>query len=353
MRGRWQRQLLNESSIADRARDDADFDVLCLESQFLSSASVRTLLLDSLNDGRGVVLLIDRVTPVISSFLRQLGVVSGERPDVRQVGDGQGFRYVFLDHPVFAAFRSADFGNIMDIAVHRYRPIDASNAMPLAFSRQGDVLLFESTKTKGKLLIFAFTMDRTETNWPLDPTFVPFLDKCLQYVRSQPEFQTAFLPGETFIWKVQDESDAEGLVLRRIEANQRITTVVEPAAGGTGHRSADVHPLIENAEARFVVPDRPGHYELVYDNLPEILTVLDVNPPIEESVLDFADGNEFVDAWKRDTTGSESTQDDHSLALELSKLEILRQHVWWWLLLLGLAAVVIETVWVSLKRAPA
>ena len=80
---------------------------------------------------------------------------------------------MFLEHPIFQPFRSPDFGSLFDIKVSRFRRLSVAGAMPLVFSKNGDPLIFESNNAKGKMLVFAFAMDRDETNWPLHPTFVP------------------------------------------------------------------------------------------------------------------------------------------------------------------------------------
>ncbi|MCA9073248.1 MAG: hypothetical protein KDA84_30200, partial [Planctomycetaceae bacterium] len=185
--GRWKPHTLTVEELThpDDPSELPNLDALCLESQFLTAAPVRELVLDQLNQGRGVVLFVDRVTPVIAGFLRELGVES-KPGEVSPEKPGAGFQYVFLEHPIFAPFRSADFGDVMKITVSKYRALKMPNSLQLAFSTKGDPLIFDSTGTKGRLLLFGLTMDRADTNWPLDPTMIPFLDRCFDHVRSEP-----------------------------------------------------------------------------------------------------------------------------------------------------------------------
>src|SRR5205814_7463266 len=66
MRGEWATRLLEPAKISEELAGDQDADVLCLESNYLQSADARKLLWRYLTNGRGVVLLVNRVTPAIS-----------------------------------------------------------------------------------------------------------------------------------------------------------------------------------------------------------------------------------------------------------------------------------------------
>ena len=73
--------------------------------------------------------------------------------------------------------------------------------MPLIISEKGAGLFFQGTKFPGKLFVASFGLDREHTSWPIDQTFIPFLDLALQTARAEDPTPTTFEPGE--ISKIQ------------------------------------------------------------------------------------------------------------------------------------------------------
>src|SRR5262249_317688 len=140
-------------------------------------------------------LLVNRLTPAIEGYLRELGF---ESEGTLQPGaaNPEKFQFVFSNHPIFHPFLSPDYGNLMDIKVSQYTRFKASAAMPLIFSERGAPLFFQGTKPPGKLFVAAFGLDRDHTSWPVDQTFIPFLDLTLQAARAEDPTPTTFEPGE-------------------------------------------------------------------------------------------------------------------------------------------------------------
>jgi hypothetical protein len=336
MSGRWRASFLSPAEL-DAALKQPPGDVLCLESGFLESNAARQLTNRYLSRGRGVLLILDRLTSVVAGFLHEQGIEA----DTNQAPTSPtGFRYTFQEHPVFQPFRSPDFGDLLNVRVERYRRIGGSQGVPLVYADSGDVLLLESTKQKGKLYVLAFSLDRSETNWPVDPTFIPFLDLCLKEAKAEPQVLTRFEPGEMCVWTVEDQ-DVKEVVLRSGE--QEVT------------RAA-----VENGQARFQTPDTPGHYALSYDrgglrsgerdgrgDPGEPITLLDVNPAPAESELKYSAEESMIASWTRDTPVDATASPAGLERLALTRPEILRQTIWWWLVLAGLAALAVETWWAS------
>jgi hypothetical protein len=289
-----------------------------------------------LGGGKGVVLLVDRPAPVISGFLRELGIET--LSEAGPATAAAGFRYVYMEHGIFQPFRSADFGNLTEITVKRYRRLRVPGAMPLVFSAAGDPLMFESAGGKGRLLVLAFSLDRTETNWPLHPTFIPFLDRCLQHARSEPPMQTDFQPGEVCVWKIPADRQVSEVVLRAAERTDD---------------GQDVRRAVEDGQARLRIPDEPGVYALSYDAQPGTESLLAVNPSPKESDLRYSGSPDAIGAWRRETDEQEAAHQSAGLGLELSKPEVLRQRIWWWLVLGGLAVLLIEAMWLSIRKVRA
>ena len=352
MRGRWDTQQLNAPKQSDFS-GEVPPDVVILESRKLVDESVRAGLRDTLNSGHGVVLLVDRSTPLVVGFLREMGIEMPARSE-RIVSDTT-FRYVFAEHPIFRVFRSAEFGEISSIAIARFRKMQMPNAVPVAFATGGDPLIFDAKVGTGRLLVLAFGLDRDDTNWPLQPTFVPFVDACLTHVRALTVTGTAYEPAESVVWELPPGEEASSL---RVTHRPYLPST-EDATENTTSKELTREVQVLNRKASFQLPPRIGHYELRYDASDELAAVLDVNASRLESELDFDPTPEVVNSWQVESidpspSDSEAPEPDDLDAVDLSKLEILQQDLWWWFLLAAILAVIAETIWVATAslRAP-
>ena len=211
-------QFCDADSLTSREPGQAP-DVLCLESHALSSSAVRERIRSDLSEGRGVILWVDQATPLIAGFLRELGIDLESSQNAST--DPATFRYLYSEHPIFAPFQSAQFGDLTEIEFTNYRRLKIRDAIPLAFSASGDPLVFEIGKNQGRMLMFAFTLDRRDTNWPIHPTFIPFLDKCLAYARGQETTTTAYQPGESVVWEL---SGGRSMSLRMTKSRSILIT---------------------------------------------------------------------------------------------------------------------------------
>ena len=325
MRGRWATRLVEPAQLADELAANHDADVLCVESHFLQSAKGRELVLRYLSSGRGVFLLLDRDSPLVHGFLRELGFeLQGESAAATT------FRYVSGDHPIFHPFQSLDFGTLSEIQVARHRRVQSSRALPLVFAEGGDVLFFQGATTRGKLFLCTFGFDRKETDWPVHPTFLPFLDLCLQNARAQDELPTRFEPGELAVVSLPGERPSGAVVLRR------------------GDKELAREP-IKNGRVQLRLPDAPGLYTVVGLGAPDEERTVSVNPSPRESSLTYLQAQGIVKGWQFDP--ALAPQSKNAVAtVELSRSSILQQRSWWWLLLIGLAACLGESAWLASPR---
>jgi hypothetical protein len=336
MQSRWEIRTVHDEELQ---KVPADRDVLCVESRQLEHPQAWQRLLAYLNQGKGVLLIIDEVMPRVSSQLRRLELEVGDRVELRSPGR---LRYYFQDHPLFLPFRSPDFGDLLEINVRRYHRVDLQGGQPLMFSQSGDPLLLQGG-LQGNLFVLSFGLDREHTNWVIHPTFVPFLDHCLTQARNLPPQQSEYAPGEVCVWAIGGDANVREIVLRQ---------------GG----EVMLRAAVERGAARFTLPDPPGLYHLSHDDasLPE--AILQVNPPAEESRLIFVDPDPLAERWvfrteaDRDGDTREAAPDtsrDLPLATTpatMDRMAILRQRAWWWLLLAAAAALVVETSWLTIRR---
>ncbi|MEI6784146.1 MAG: BatA domain-containing protein [Verrucomicrobiota bacterium] len=329
MRGQWATRMLEPSKLAAELAATEDADVLVIESNYLQSSDARKLLWRYLTNSRGVVLLVNRVTPSISGCLRELGF-EAEGTVSEEKGGGERFQFVYSNHPIFHPFLSPDFGNLMDVRVSKYVQLKASQAMPLIFSEKGAGLFFQGTKFPGKLFVAAFGLDREHTSWPIDQTFVPFLDLTLQTARAEDPTPTTFEPGE--ISKVQ--LPAGSAVKEAVLRDDRSVLFRAPA---------------ELGRVQVRMPDKPGVYALTYDDGTPVEKMFSVNPSPKESQLAYVDEPEAPRAWRVNLPPG-SAKVAAAARGKVSLSGILQQRWWWWMVIGGLAALLLEMVLAGLGR---
>jgi hypothetical protein len=296
--------------------------VLCLESGYLQSAEARKLLWRYLSNGRGAFVLVNRVTPAIDGFLRELGFEC-EGPVRSEQSAPEKFQFVFSNHPVFHPFLSPDYGNLMDIKVSQYMRLRSPSAMPLIFSERGAALFFQGTKTAGKLFVAAFGMDRDQTSWPIHQTFIPFLDLTLQAARAEDPTPTTFEPGEVCTLQLAAGSSAHEVVLH-------------------SEKQEVARAAVEQGRAQFVIPDKPGLYTMTCDDQEKVEKIFTVNPSPKESQLVFLESPDVVKTWHFDRSAEPHKASVSPGGGQVRLAGVLQQRLWWWMVLGGLLALMLE-----------
>jgi len=327
MKGRWATRVLEPSRLAAEATAERREEVLCVEGNFLQSEDARTLVTRWLDAGSGVVLLVNRLSAPLVNVLRELGFeVQGETTEPTV------FQYVYGNHPIFHPFVSADFGNLSEVTVRRHARLKSATAIPLAFSQSGDVLLFQGTKTRGKLFVCGFGLDREQTNWPVHPTFIPFLDLCLQQARAEDTTPADFEPGDACVVNLPGNTSVHEVVLRDDARELSRTSVID-------------------RRAQLVAPLSPGLYAVSYDANPTVEKMISVNPSPKESYLKYVSAPEALAAWQLPRATQPSRPATTNLVFAQTLAAILQQQWWWWTLFVAAVALAAETVWLALRRA--
>lgn len=326
MKGRWSAQVLEPGPALAQTAETELADVLVVEADYGQSQPVRDLVFRYLNNERGVVVCVERTTPLVERFLAQLGFEPRGAPAAAQ--KGQGFRYVAAGHPIFKPFVAGDLGDLTQVRVFRHVNLQAREAVPLLYGDSGDPLLFEGTATKGRLLVFSFGLRRTHTDWPLLPSFLPFLDLSLQHARAAAPLQTAALPGAPYVHALPPGHTARELVVR-----------------GAGREWTRV-PVDAERKARVVLPDPPGLYTLGYDDDDAVQAMVAVNTPAPESALRYVAEPPALKAW---TLAARPAAPVAARAVQASR-SALEQRLWWWVLLAAAGALALETTMLLVRR---
>lgn len=277
MKGRWAAEALDAAGAGRllQADERALGDVLVLEGDYAQAQAVRDLVFRHLNNGRGVVLVLGRATPLVRPFLGELGLTVGGP----EVAASESFRAVAADHPVFRPFAGGALGDLSSPRVLRHLPLRAREATPLLYGERGDPLLLDVAGTKGRLLVFAFGLDRASSDLPTAPVFLPLLDLLLQHARAGTAVQTSASPGSLLTHHVEGDARPREVVIR-LDGREESRATVDA-----------------NGDARLAVPDRPGLHAIGYDGSDEPKGMIAVNPSPKESDLRYEARPAALAAW--------------------------------------------------------
>lgn len=328
MRGRWVAHAMNPSELGASDVKARQGDVLCIESQYLQSAEARQLIWHYLTNRRGVLLLVNRVTPVVSGALRELGfeVQAGSAAP-----SDQRIKYFFGYHPIFSPFLSPDFGNLTEVEVRKHARVRATQGMPLIFLESGDPVFFEGTKFPGKLFVSAFGLSREETTWPAHVSFIPFLDLCLRNARALESEATEYEPGQSVLIGVPEAGELGDSTVE-LHRGEAVIARVQPEGG----------------RARIQLRGKAGVYRVRRAGSGEMIKALAVNASAKESRLRYANGKETVHLWRStEVKGEVEPRAEWKLA---DRAAILGQEYWWWLLWGAFGALILESVLAAVRQ---
>ena len=216
-------------------------------------------------------------------------------------------------------------------------PLRSAAARPLIYGHTGGGLMAEGLKTKGRLLVFTFGFDLAQTDWPIQPSFIPFLDLTLQYARAATALETSWPPGDLYSLALPEDRQVTEVVVRR-EGAEDADPLRQPVAADAG-------------SLRFRVPDEPGIYRLSLDDDSAPFAMLAVNPASDESRLVYEAEPPALAAWTLDRSAEPEDVQAAPLALDLvPRSEIFQQRIWWWLVVVGIVTLFFETALLGLRR---
>ena len=243
-------------------------------------------------------------------------------------------------HEIFEPFRAPRSGDFSTARFYSYRSLSAAkDASVLARFDTGEPALVERTAGRGRVIMFASTLDLNWSDLALKPMFLPFvhqLGRHLSGFREQPAWLT--------IGQVLDVDAAE------IAAGATSGSAARAAAGRTiltpsGQRrdltSAAPAPGTTTPPAAALELTEQGFYEIrVVGKDAAAPVVAASNVSLAESNLDRMDPQELVAAVTGNgTTGSAGGQD-----VLPDEAQELAQRVWWYLLFAGILLLIAETV---------
>jgi hypothetical protein len=238
-------------------------------------------------------------------------------------------------HAVFEPFRAPRSGDFSTSRFYSYRALGAGKgATVLARFDTGEPALVERAAGRGKVVIFASTLDLAWNDLALKPMFLPFLHQLGRHLSGYKE-QPAWLT----IGQVLDVDAAEVAAGATSGAQTRAAagrTVLSPSGQRRDLTTADGASAASALELT-----EQGFYEVRGSGRePGPVIVAASNVSLAESNLDRLDPKELVAAVTGgDPTGSTSGQD-----VLPDEAQELAQRVWWYLLFAGILLLLAETV---------
>ena len=304
-------------------------------------------LRDFVAGGGGILIVAGDQLPVSAwSGEWSAALPAGIGPVVDRAGEAGGtLAWIDYDHPVFDVFnapRSGDFATARflryrrltvrtDSAAGTRRPVGvadtASGAHVLARFDDGAPALVEHRVGRGKVLIWASTLDSYWNDLALQPVFLPFVHQLAKYAGRYSGARASFTAGEVLDLSRHDELTTG--------ARKDGPVVVEAPSGAKTRLSSSTEGLVPLHEQGFyeIRPDgaaRGMGQRLAVNLDPAEANLARIDPEeLKASVL-ASSGSGFAGAVTTDAPTREDTER--------------RQTIWWYLLVLAGVLLATETL---------
>jgi hypothetical protein len=238
----------------------------------------------------------------------------------RSRGDAARLGAVEYGHPMFEAFRAARSGDFSAAQFFGFRSLTATaDARVLARFDAGAPALVERATGKGRVMVWASSVDLEWNDLALKPVFLPFVHGALKHLAAYaapPPFLT--------VGQVLDPGQLAGDISEPVALTPSGARV--PLSGPAGQ----VLPVAEQ-----------GFYEVRGARAPGAASVIAANVDVTESDLTTIDPKELVAAVT--VTGGAARPEHTGLPLPPEAQER-GQRLWWLLLAGGLALFGAETI---------
>lgn len=237
-------------------------------------------------------------------------------------------------HPIFDVFAAPRSGDFTLARFFRYRGLTAGEgATVLARFDDGSPALVERRVGTGRVVVWTSTLDTLWSDLPLQPVFLPFIHRAMAYLAQYREPAAWATVGQ--LARSEDFTRQAGG--NRAGSADGTVRVLSPS-GATVEVAATT-----TAGSAVVALDEPGFYEMLTgpNRDPNAPTVA-VNMDPAESDLTAFEPSELVTMV---TAAPDAAQNAAASASTLSLEEReRRQGLWWYLLLLGLGLLGIESL---------
>ncbi len=239
-------------------------------------------------------------------------------------GDGVALGRIDFAHPVFEPFSTPHGGDFSAARFYRRRPVTpADSATVLARFEDGAPALVERSVGRGRVLLWASTLDTFWNDLALQPVFLPFVQGLARYASGR----TAPRPWAT----VGEVVDVSAAGRAGPDPASGSTVLLTPSGGRIPLRGAEAH-TVRLAEQ--------GYYEVRAAGAARPAAVLAANLDVAESDLARVDPKELAAAATVPGKAAPAAESAVSGPEERER----RQGWWWYLLFAAFAAFAAETL---------
>ena len=209
------------------------------------------------------------------------------------------------EHPILAAFAGGSLLPLLNVEFYRGFDLAGDALRPIANWPDGRTALAEYNGGGRRILLAGFPLERGATNWPAQPSFVPFVHQAALWLGSAGAARS----------------------------NWRVGDVIPLPAGEGVWRALDTAPPLppERAASGSVRPGAPGLYE--FADKGGARRIFAVNPPTEESDLAPWPDFEQLTALESTAPPPPARVAPVTAALPVSgEAAENQQRFWWWVL---------------------
>ena len=346
-------------NIVDLTRDDGVVLPIPADVKFVVATDVVPAgLLDSLSkffERSGTLLVAAPSVDTVQSLSKFLPV-NFEVKEAK-VDDYAMLAYIDFDHPLFSAFSDARFADFSSIKFWQHRNLvfseedraDGDWSVIAKFDSGTPAIVDVSVGESGKLTLFAAGWQPTDSQFALSTRFPPLLTRVLSLaspVQKDQLVQTVgdvVRPGELVSsadWSIQFPD-------KSTQTAAEIATLASEASGATSDSS--------DLQAVTVKLYEPGRYIITGKSEGEEFSVLMIaGLAASESQTEMLPVGQLqvlgigVESETNELPGELIGAEKELANGQLSSNELERRQKWWrWLLLAGLACLIVESLWAS------
>jgi hypothetical protein len=242
------------------------------------------------------------------SWLRQQGVqVSGRTA----ADEPWHLRDWDAEHPALAAFAGQSLLPLLEVEFYRGFDLAGESLAPVANWPDGKMAIGELISNGRRMLIAGFPPDREATDWPSQPSFVPFVHGAVRWLGTFQEARNDWRVGEP---------------------------IPLPETPGTWRALETPVPQPDLAVAGSVIPRAPGLYEFTGPNVRKVCAV---GTPVEESDLSPWPNSDQLASLDSSAAPPAVVRAAAAPIAARAAAED-RQRLWWWLLAIGGCALLAE-----------
>lgn len=214
-------------------------------------------------------------------------------------------------HPALAAFAGQSLLPLLEVEFYEGFDLAGDALAPIANWPDGKIAIAELDSGGHRLLLAGFPLDRAATDWPVQPSFVPFVCCATRWLAAVKDMRAD--------WRVGD-------------------TISLPDSAGTWHALDTPVPQKDLAVGGSVRPAVPGLYEFSGNGVKKIFAV---NTPVEESDLSPWPNPDQLATLESAAPAPANVRVAAAPPAVWAAAEY-RQQLWWWLLAIACFALLAE-----------